>query len=540
MDYASRKFWYFKNLYHCKQNGWILITHEYMRTHFQELKDNISARFIEQFEIGETNITDIDNVEQYFIPDDIFDSLEKKLGSRTKMLLYLNSHCEERLSKALNDIFLTIRMRHTDDIQAIFHCIEPFEDIKRIAISNNATLIPYSFSALRKPHGYQQTLYHTNLNGKYWDSKECEMRFYSFLKEEYDKLPLFSNQELLAIFGKKRTLPLIPLMGVKPKYEALVCCGCFALFPQTFEKDSIVDDDVFYECKKRYSKDQLLVRSHAAHLDEIRVNRCNVRNDPASTILSCKRMIALQSQILLKAILWNRTPITIGHSLPFSFLCSDDFMSEHKVDNIAVNYYLFGYLIPSGLMFSDSYWKWRLNNPTEIEIYLCHLTFICKQLSIDEHKIRSLSGTDRFKYLLNCRQCDKQLVEELTSGQEPNNIDWAVTSSKFVAVKDNAETTFWRLNRVNSAGSIETDLLVDDNPNIIRFYPFDDLAGFVRVFSITINGQVFNDYCDTDYRYMPKDNGYIELRIPNDITSSKTNITINWVYKTVEDFLNSK
>ena len=310
MDITSRKMWYLKNLFHCKENGWILITHEYIQKHFEELQDSITDRFIEQFEMRRFSFDEVKDVEQYFVPDEIFDGLEREMGSRTEMLFELNNRPYLILDHCLNGIFEQIRQKHPNErIEGIFHCLEGFESLRRIANELHCPLINYSFSAFRKVHGYRQTLYFANLWSRFWDSKECADRYHRFLKEDYSSLPVFTNEEIIAMIGKEHTLPMIQLINSQPKYEMGVCCECFSLLPQVFKNKHYTDDDIFYECKKLFRSDKLKVRSHAAHLNDIQVDRSEVHNDPVSTILSCKRLTAVQSQILLKVLLWKRTAV---------------------------------------------------------------------------------------------------------------------------------------------------------------------------------------------------------------------------------------
>ena len=69
MDIASRSKWYLKNLFHCKENGWILITHDYMRTHWQQLQEEITPSLFTSWEIQPFAAEDVRDVEQYFIPE---------------------------------------------------------------------------------------------------------------------------------------------------------------------------------------------------------------------------------------------------------------------------------------------------------------------------------------------------------------------------------------------------------------------------------------------------------------------------------------
>ena len=539
MDITSRKMWYLKNLFHCKENGWALITHEYLNTHFEELQDSITDRFFDQFEMRRFTLDEVKDVEQYFVPDVIFDKLEKLDGSRTEMLFDVNSQPNIKLDEYLYQIFTQIQQRHSGErIEGIFHCLEGFESLRKIAEIFHCPLINYSFSAFRKVHGYRQTLYSANLYTHFWNGNECAERYKKFLQEDHSSLPVFSNKELISIIGKEHTLPQIQLMNSQPRYEMGICCECFSLMPQVFKNKRYTDDDIFYECKKLYGSDNLKVRSHAAHLNDIQVDRNEVHNDPVSTILSCRRLTAVQSQILLKVLLWGRTTVTKTNSLPFTYLCENDYTSNKTVDILGLNYFILGYLIPSDLMFSDDYWKWRLTKPSEIAIYKRHFDFLSKALGIDNIKLFQLKDKDRFRYLLESRCCDEQLINELLSDEIVNNINWDVTSSRFDIICDGNAKTYWRIDTTDEEGNLNTNLTVDvKNAEAIRFYPLDDVAGFSRIKTILINGKVYGfDEAEKQFKFMPKSNGSYTFQLEKSY-SGKLSVDCIWVYKKVFEYL---
>lgn len=542
MDITSRKMWYLKNLLHCKDNGWIMVTHDYLRVHFEELQDSITDRFFESFEMRRFTLDEVKDVEQYFVPDEVFDGLEQADGSRTEMLFDVNSQPNQKLDQHLHQIFATIQQRHPGEkIDGIFHCLEGYKSLRKVAKDLDCPLINYSFSAFRKVHGYRQTLYFSNLKNHFWNGDECADRYQRFLQEKNEALPVFSNKELVTIIGKEHTLPLMQLMNSQPKYEMGICCECFSLMPQVFKNKRYTDDDIFYECKKLYSNDQLKVRSHAAHLNDIQVDRCEVHNDPASTILSCKRSTAVQSQILLKVLLWGRTAVTKTNSLPFTYLCQNDYTSEKVADLRGLNYYIFGYLIPGDLMFSDEYWKWRLTNPTESEIYQRHLDFLFNALSIDKDKAMQLSGKERLRYLLESRHCDEQLIENVLSDETVENVNWDVASSQFDVVSENGTKSYWRIDTTNEDGSLRSVLSANVNDaKDVKFYPLYDVAGFAKLNSIMINGKEFaTDSIGKQFTFMPKNKGCFTFQM-DEVITGKLQVECVWEYKKVFEYLNNQ
>lgn len=529
---ALRSRWYLKNLLHCKENGWILITHEYLWNHFEEIQKDISPRLFNDFEMCSFTSKEVSDVEQYFIPDELFDQIEEDCGSRTEMLYRLSASSDEHLESIFQNIINTIRQKHPEEnIEGALYSLETWEPIRRVFAKNNIPLIPYSFSALRKPHGYRQTLFHANVNTYLHTSQEAERRYSQYLSEDACS-PVFSHRELIAILGKERTLPLIPLMNAEPKYEMGICTECFSITPQFFIHNKTTDDDIRYECEKLYDKSQITVRNHARQVDNMHLDRSTTHNDPAAWILSCRRLTAARSQIGLKILLWGRTAVIKPDTLGFSFLCEKDYASTNKVDLRALNYYLFCYLIPNDLMFSGEYWQWRMTNPTETEIYKRHLDFYIEKLNLPESILTEQEEPTRFKSLLQSRGCDEELINILLEDKHDFDVDYNTASSRIVV---NGKS-YWRLNKIeNGVRCFHIEL--NESADNIDFYPLDDVAGCARLVSVSVNGKPVDVSNLTDFRYMPKVSGHYSLPILP--TADKTIIDIVWDYQSNNEFLNA-
>ena len=306
---------------------------------------------------------------------------------------------------------------------------------------------------------------------------------------------------------------------------------CYSLVPKVFYDNPYLDDDIFYECNKYYDKSEIKVRSHVIHLDQLQINRNNVHNDPASTILSCKRVTAVQSQILLKALLWNRSVIMRKKTLPFSMFCESDFTSVAKVDNCALNFYIFCFLIPSDLMFSDDYWKWRLSFPSEDEIYMKHLMFILDKLGISS-EILELEIPKRLEFILNSRSCDKQLITDILSENIPN-VDWNVVSSRIeIQNSHNEKKVFWRINKYDSnKGVLITTLELENVRDVrkIEIYPFDDIEGYSCLLSCKVNGMEYGAEYLNKSLFMPKQSGCYTINVC-DLDFGKLSVEFKWNY----------
>lgn len=530
MDIASRSKLYLKNLLHCKENGWILITHEYMRKQWEQLQEEITPSLFASWEMKPFTAEDVRDVEQYFIPDELFEKIEQQAGSRTEMLFQLSLSSNDVLEKTLQSVITKIYSKHPNEkIDGVLYSLETWEPVRRVCVNNMIPLIPYSFSSIRKPHGYQQTLYHANINTYLHTSKEAECRYNHYVAASIFE-PIFSHRELIAILGKERTLPLIPLMNAEPKYEMGICTECFSITPQFFIHDKTTDDDIRFECEKLYDKSQIVVRNHSLQVDYMQLDRSLVHNDPAAWILSCRRLTAARSQIGLKILLWGRTAVIKPDTLGFSFMCEKNYTSTRKVDLRALNFYLFCYLVPNDLMFSGEYWQWRMTNPMETEIYHRHLDFYIEKLNLPESILTEQDEPTRFKSLLQSRGCDEELINILLEDKHDFNIDYNTASSRIVI---NGKS-YWRLNKIeNGVRCFHIEL--NESADTIDFYPLDDVAGCTKLTSVSINGKLLDITRFADYKYMPKISGHYTIPFP--LTAGKTIIDIAWDYQSNNEFL---
>ncbi len=526
--------WYLKNLLHCKENGWALISHEYIKNNFKLLQDAVDERFFSDFEMRRFSLDEVKDVEQYFVPDKIFEDKEKACGSRTEMLMTTAEGEFKELESFFRTTLSIIRDNHKGEkIEGVLCSLECFGCIRKVCKEENIPLFSYSFSAIRKPHGYRQTLYFVHPDGVFWESHDAEDKYGKFLSDHAD-FPIFSNEEILAIIGKDRNLPLLQLINHQPDCEIARCNELHAIMPHNFESTKYVDDDLMYEGDKLFGRDNARVRTHAMQLVYKHLDNNEIHNDPASFILGCKRLVAIQSQIMLKALLWKRPVISPKYTMDFSFMCNTDYMSLDIADIKALNYYIFCYLIPGDLMFSDSYWKWRMTNPTETEIYKKHLVFYIEKLNLPKSILTEIEEADRLRQILESRNCDDEVINDVIEDNQDFDVDYFAASSKFML----GGKPHWRLNKKTEAGSLKCTMrLSGTEADSFEFYPLDDVAGFAKLEIVKVNGKVFPlTWEQRGYKFMKKVTGHYTFPIEK---NNCLNIEIVWKYQKVFDYLNA-
>lgn len=511
MGMDERHKWFLKNLSHAVSNEWLVITHEHLGQHYRSYAQNCQERFFHEFEMHRLCDKEYEQICKGFVPDKIFEKKEKELGSRTALLMYLFQERYLELEEYLIKIVDTeISKRPGEQVEGIFNCLDCFASIRYLGDYYHCPVIPYVFSAIRKVHGYQQTLYMTSMDGTLYSCENGRKRYEKFRREKQDQL-IFSRRELLTIFGKEQNIPLLKLLDCEPQYEMGICASAWDV-NHNFLRFQYTDDDIYYECKKAYPPEAITTRMHPLVYDKLGMGREHLRNDPVPFFLSCRRITSVQSQMLLKAMLWNRSVYIKGDFLQFSFLGEKEVNSTLKVEIDALNYYILGFLVPSELMFDINYWRWRIEkDPTEHEIYERHLSFYCNCLGLDKEVLKS-KETERFPYLLGKRNCSKLLIADLMEGGSVPYLNYEVLYSKLTMGRD--KKAEYNLNRINQCrhGKVHSQFVIDieNEVDFLRFYPFVDVGGKAKVNSISINGQVI--YANTAFAYFPKVDGFVECK----------------------------
>lgn len=529
MGMGERHKWFLKNLSHAKANDWLVITHEHLGKHYEEYVKCCAERFYDEFEMRKLDEEEYRQISKGFVPDEIFAFKEKEMGSRTEFLAYLFQERYAELEQYLISVIdEELQKREGEKVEGILNCLDCFRSIQYLGEYYKCPVIPYVFSAIRKVHGYQQTLYMTSMDGSLYSSVDGEKKYNKFKAEKQEGI-IFSRRELLTLLGKEQNIPFLKLLHCAPKYEIGVCAEAYRT-NHNFLKFKYTDDDIYYECKQKYSMPEIVTRIHPMVYDSMGIGREHLKNDPVSFILSCRRITSVQSQMLLKALLWNRTVYMKSDFLQLSFLCEKDIESTNKADLASLNYYIFGFLIPSEFMFDVEYWRWRIyENPSEHEIYKRHLGYILKYLEIEEDIIYNGEEKERFLYLLQKRNCAEDLINDLLEEEVPTDIHFDVLASKLEIGKDSAVLhTLNRLNRYTD-GKVYSRFVVncENGADFLRFYPFSDVGGSARINYLQVDGSCIAK--EKGYVYYSKKNGY-EACDHIDLMPGKHVVDVEWEY----------
>ena len=193
-------------------------------------------------------------------------------------------------------------------------------------------------------------------------------RFENFKNDSISlSLPIYEKKEILSIFledGYEEDL-----YDQLPQYDLGVA------FPYAYLKKK-----KFNELLKIIEKfnGSILGRFHPTDSEKIKLKYLNIDNSIRSIdfIKKCKIIISAGSNITMEAILFNKIVIDIGES-QFSCLAHKKYFNNIKENNNIdmINFCAFSVLVPFELCYDKKYITWRLENPSETDIYLKHLNY---------------------------------------------------------------------------------------------------------------------------------------------------------------------
>lgn len=509
MGEAERKKWFLKMLAEAQKTDMLIITHEYMKNHLMEIVEECEDRFYRQFDMKKLTEDEITKIDICYIPDRLLTDIYNKCHTRSKMLLELmdkdNSEIEEIV---INSIEENLKKRGQDKPECILNCLHVLKFVKNVAKKFDCAIVPYVFSAIRKVHGYEQTLYMAHVDEKLFNSDAAEKIYESWDVEKLE-FPIFSRKEILALLGKQQNMFLFPIMNSNPLYELGIIGEGFHITPEIYAEYQATDDDIFYEAKKFYLTEEINERIHPIQLDQMGIGRKHMKNDPASFVLSCKRIATVQSQMILKAALWGRPTIRKSNALPYTFMMSDRLDTEKTVSEEDLNFIVFSYLVPEKLMFDSEYWTWRLNRPTANEMAVKHIRAIFEDIKLDENILYS---ENRLKELLKCRQFSEKEISEILC-QDKIETDFKYPLSKLVSSNKNTSRIYFSLNRCIEQHEYSCRFEVEETAEAVDICLQNDVDGFVLVKKVVVNGTNMTDTFDMNEKYFEK--GQTTLNIGN-------------------------
>ena len=325
----------------------------------------------------------------YKIDPEIFRPLNEELLTANQVWRSLILKPYSQLVEILDEHISNITKNHKiDAIVTLCNCAS----LTSVAKKHNISIIHIELGALRAPN---------YINTGYFDfsgvnaNAESEKRYLKFKEEikSNNNLKFLSKENLLKFIKeksskneKKHSL----LKKVKRKIKAKINQKTDNEFniglPLQVEDDSNMlaysngfnNFELLSYANKFYNKDQILIRKHPSGHANYRVKNEDKSIFPYDFIKRCKSIVTINSSMGLESLLHDKETWIMGKN-PFNFCASQnsDLSNYQEAEDITekLNFAIFGYLVPFDIFLTPEYIKFRLSNPSEIEIYQKHFNY---------------------------------------------------------------------------------------------------------------------------------------------------------------------
>ncbi|MBK5274129.1 MAG: hypothetical protein JJE30_03635 [Desulfuromonadales bacterium] len=344
---------------------------------------------------------DLDVINKRIIDHPVFDDLSK-LPTANSAWKHLITERHEGLEKAIETHLADIIRQHP--VEAILtwcNC----RSLSVVAEKYGIPVIHNEQGPTRSPH-YTQTAYldFSGVNGH----TEAHSRFLRFKAEvEGRSVQILSKKELLYLFVQEHYLPELISEGTSRPFD-------MGLALQIEDDSNVIaygkgynNFELIHSARKLYNRDAILIRRHPRGHLEYKENLGVIDDSPNvfAFFKKCRRIATVNSSVGLEALLFDMPTFILGDS-PFSF------MTNNRLDSVAdgldindqllaLNFILFGYLIPYELLFNVDYYRWRLAERSEIEIFQYHQNYYQAKELTDINELEMLPGKDVFIYAID-------------------------------------------------------------------------------------------------------------------------------------------
>ena len=359
-----------------------------------EKKYNYSIeKCLEIHEVSSMNKEILNKVKKYIIPEEIGNEIINMSGSIDNAWINLMNKEYEALKQYLKATIKTILNKN--EIKAIL-VWRHNESISAVAKELNISVIEMEFSTIRKNY-YNENISYFQFSNKF-SNKEFTKRLNNYKKGKKFKY-ILTRKEILALFLKKDYLNYIVKLEQPEIYDYGVALG----LKKDFEAKSMncmENIDTINFSLNMSNKKNILFRPHPSSESQLPKD-INIDSSENSIefILKCRRIISCLSNISFEAMLYGKTSYVLG-TMPYDVVAIKNSVEEESVVSLDIlNYILFGFYAPYSIMLEKEYLDFRMENPSEFEIYKKHFEYYIEKKCISK-KVLNLNGTKRFSKIL--------------------------------------------------------------------------------------------------------------------------------------------
>lgn len=319
-------------------------------------------------------LDELNRYTRYQLPGNLFAAWQAIDPDVDQVMRHILTERCEALEGALRQVLVEAAGAH--DVEAILSwCNVP--SLAAVAAELGLPVIHTELGPLRAPC-YHRTAYFdsSGVNG----NTEAHRRFERLqARWEANEIPLLSTQELRGLFVADPALR-------EPLPNPDFAIG----LPLQVENDTNIiafangwsNERLIAAANAIYGRERTLLRRHPGGLRDYPDEQASIDRSTTSIafVNRCARIATINSSVGLEALLFDRETVFLGDNpCAFAALSGLDQSASDRsqADRLpALNFLLFGYLIPYEFLFDSAYLRWRLSGPSEIEIYRFHLGYV--------------------------------------------------------------------------------------------------------------------------------------------------------------------
>lgn len=412
-----------------KNYGWPIIAQEEYFEKPSVLKKMGKRELIDvervkrQFGYNVPTDEDLEKIVPYIITNEFQEKLIEKYGSVNDAHLELMKNRDDEFEELLSGFFE--EMSQKEKVECVI-TLTSFPSLYHIANKYGAKVLNLELGAFRSP---------TYLDTGYMDEQvilgnnSLEKRYLNFCKEmELSDCPIFTRQELLAIMLRPNYLKYLFRINDNPTHKLGLALGTATWFP--FCKNSAMnDEELIYHAQKNYRLGEMLIRRHPGDFAGAMYPSVDYARDTSLNtlefILRCKKVATLGSNLVIEAMLFGRDVVVYQKSAGY-YAAAHKVTEDYKPSIELLNFLIFGYMVPFDFLTDVNYIRWRLSNPSEMDIYMKHLEWYLTQKNIHLNSILTYSGNrlDKLLSLQNFDYSKKDDYSELVRPHIPTISDY--------------------------------------------------------------------------------------------------------------------
>lgn len=168
--------------------------------------------------------------------------------------------------------------------------------------------------------------------------------------------------------------------------------------------------------RQKVAAHDLLVRAHPGSPFALKAAQINLDDSPNSLyfVALCRKILTVNSSVGLEALLLDKS-LTVWGDNSYNFILE----AHDEAERIKrLSFYLFGYLVPYSLQLKPAYLRFRLGEPEQHDIILCHVSEYMRQDHLDPKIFDSLPSSAQaavsiqFANLVREHQADARAWQE--------------------------------------------------------------------------------------------------------------------------------